>query len=687
MKRIIKNIVNLILAATLLSLPLSAFAIDGDVYAIDFENSELGDVSDNGDGIFDADSWGKCSEKKIVGDNKNKMFYYAKDSGERGQGTFSKSFDTAFSADLGYSVEFKLKSDSGKKKLFKLLNGDGGEIASLQFGTYENSVINETEKELANNADGNFHSYKFTVNSGKLSFFYDGAEIVNEISCQSASCDLEKIQFALQGGRTENHIYLDDLVVYSNENPVPAGVKIAYADNTLTLTAAEDCAIYYTTDLSYPDTSSNKYSNPIAVESETYIKAIAVNKNGVKSVCVFGGPYDYIAPPDPFDSEITPYLSDKMYLVDFEDKTAGTIPANVVFDADYGLCEERKFEKIDGNMTAKISKQLSSITTDAWLQHTFSESYSGNYTFEFSAKQTVERSKVLKLSTSGDSFYFTLEIGTADKVSVNGASASTPNNLDGNFHHYKLVFCENGDVYFYYDGEQIEGEFSVTPEKTLGRYRFSVGGTVTEGEINTLWLDNIMVYETENPIPQMPVFSKKSGETEYNTELSISAEEDCAIYYTLDGKAPKLTPEYRYTEPVKIDSDGLNVKAIAVRANGNYSATAVSGAYSLINENRIIRLTENPFSVTDASLVENVNITLFSLENNKKVKLVLALYKGNKLLKEGISFEEVTLKKGLNENLAVKINKNTQADKGVLYIWEENSSSFYPITQPWILRR
>lgn len=687
MQRLIKNLsISIIVMATY---QIFAFSANANYCVMDFEQADIGDVSDGGDGLFDADNWGKCLKKEIIGDETNKLFYFEKDSAERGQGLFSKTFDDEFMSDEGYSVEFRLKSDFQKDKVLKLINSNGAEFLNFKFGTGSNVKINERDCVMENSDDGELHSYKFIVNSNSdISFIFDGSTILDDLPSET-NCNLSKIQLAVQGNRSENNIYIDDIVVSSLSAPVPDKVSVIYKDNQIFMSAQSDCDIYYTTDLSYPGETADLYTGAINVEQLMYVKAVAVNKDGVRSVCAFAGPYEYIEPPNPFDSEITPQLSDKMYIVDFEDKQEGTISPKVVFDGDYGLCLERLFVKDNNNMCAKVSKRLTSAATDAWLQYTFpdDETYSGNYVMEFSAKQTVARSKALKLSSSaGDDYYFNFVFGDKDKASVNGASVSIPNNLDGSFHHYKFVITENGKVEFYYDGSKAEGEFACPMEKSLKKYRFAVGGTETEGEPNALWIDNIMIYEAADPVPAMPVLSQKADEVEYGTEITLSADDDCAVYYTLDGTIPQFKPEFLYKEPIKITSEGIGIKAVAVRANGNYSACTVSGSYLLINRNKLIALTENPFFVDDPAKVEAAEISLFSLEENKKITVVLALYEDTKLLYDGIRFRQVTLNSGLNENISIDIEKNECANRAVVYIWEEKDDQFYPIMGTWELK-
>ena len=94
----------------------------------------------------------------------------------------------------------------------------------------------------------------------------------------------EKISELL--GECEYESVLNAFPEYICEKPEFSLPEGAYEEvQQISLSAAEG-DIYYTTDGSEPDTSSEKYSTPILVQEEgdTVIKAIAVNKKGIPSL-------------------------------------------------------------------------------------------------------------------------------------------------------------------------------------------------------------------------------------------------------------------------------------------------------------------------------------------------------------------------------------------------------------------
>ncbi len=664
-------------------LPAYAAPQGTDKFAEDFDAA-----AEVPDGLFG--ELKNCSEYKVITEDFNNYLYISKDETKPAAASAGRGFEGVFEAENGYAVEFSASFTVAKSKVLRLLDENEDEILKMEFGKASGNSLQDGAVDLPDNTDGEFHSYKIVVNpSGTAELYYDGAKLEGDFSAYG-SADMKALRFMIAGGRGENSICLDNIAVYALNDPVTAApvISVDRENNKIELTAEENSKIYYTTDRSYPTENSRLYIGKIDITDGMYIRAAAFSESGSKSFGVYGGPYSYYIKPE---EPIEPQLDDGMYIEDFENRDEVSdflTRPGYVFDADYGLSAKRKIVKENNNKYAVISRSLSGIDTDAWLQHTFpeGETYEGSYVFEFSAKQTAARPKLLRFSSSaGDAYYFDLSFGSRDSGTVGGKAVELPNNLDGKFHDYKLVIHESGEAEFYYDGEKADGKFSIAADKVLKKYRFSLGGRETEGEQNELSIDNICVSRFSAPFPSMPQFSVKSGEVEYNSEIELSADEDCAIFYTLDGSYPEFIPENKYRAPIVIDSADMYIKAVAVRENGNYSACAIGGAYTPINENGIVRLTENPFRAGSAGAVDGAYVDLCSLEDGLEITLVLALYKGDKLL-GGIKTQEYTLSKGVNPNLTVSADREESADIARLYIWNRNSGDFKPLTDCWELK-
>ncbi len=68
-------------------------------------------------------------------------------------------------------------------------------------------------------------------------------------------------------------------------------------------------------------------------------------------------------------------------------------------------------------------------------------------------------------------------------------------------------------------------------------------------------------------IVAVPTTSEKPGDFEEAVELMLLAQDDCIIYYTIDGSTP-TNNSIQFTDSIKIEKDTVTVKAIAVNEIG-----------------------------------------------------------------------------------------------------------------------
>ncbi len=68
-------------------------------------------------------------------------------------------------------------------------------------------------------------------------------------------------------------------------------------------------------------------------------------------------------------------------------------------------------------------------------------------------------------------------------------------------------------------------------------------------------------------IVEIPTTSEKPGDFDEAVELMLLAQDDCTIYYTVDGSTP-TNNSIRFTDSIKIEKDTVTVKAIAVNEIG-----------------------------------------------------------------------------------------------------------------------
>lgn len=665
----------------------------GKFYLLDFENKEAGAISNGGDGMFDA-NWGLISQKEIIDETANKAVRIVREPNSNPTAAYLQhTFTGEDIIDGAVGFEFSAKQTVSYAKSFRLYNSETA-FLKFDFGTENTGSINGAAVSLNGNTDGEYHHYKFIISeSGQIEFYYDGKRVVGSFSATS-SVSVNKYWLFMNGNAaTRNDVTLDNIMVYEAASPIPALPEITVGnDGKVSIKSDSNTKIYYTLNCEYPTiTNENLYSEPLTVENGQYVRAIAVNGANTVSAAAWRGPFPIDPDPEPDPDEpsgeiITPVMGEKMYLMDFENEAVGAVPAGGggLFDSDWGLINEREIINEGANKAIKISRTQSDLATAAYLKHTFpaDKIISGALTFEFSARQTEDFSKNIRLYNEAGTAFLNFEFGKKNSGSVNGTSVTLENNLDGKYHHYRLTVSGDGIIKLYYDGAQQGGSFSAADTVEVKRYQLFVNGNQTV--LNSVIIDNITLYEESDPIPQMPAFSIEAGTYPYNTEIALLAEEGAEIYYSTNGSYPILSENHKYTEPIKMNKADMYIRAVAVNENKNVSACAWSGAYIPKNENGIIRLTDVPFGAARPSETDSAAAEIYCLEGGRKITLVLALYKGEKLL--NISMENYTLASGIN-NISCRVERNSAADKARLCIWSPLDEDFAPLTDEWVLTK
>lgn len=76
---------------------------------------------------------------------------------------------------------------------------------------------------------------------------------------------------------------------------------------------------------------------------------------------------------------------------------------------------------------------------------------------------------------------------------------------------------------------------------------------------------NALTVDTDQPVPvKAPVFDPEAGIIEEGQSVTIKADNDAEIYYTLDGSEPTAETGMKYSKPLEITED-VTIKAAAVR--------------------------------------------------------------------------------------------------------------------------
>lgn len=101
-----------------------------------------------------------------------------------------------------------------------------------------------------------------------------------------------------------------------------------------------------------------------------------------------------------------------------------------------------------------------------------------------------------------------------------------------------------------------------------------------------------------------PTFSEDGGDFEGEVNLVITCDDDCQVFYTLDGKNPTISGK-RYTRPIEISEGTTEVKAVAQNEKGEYSEV-VSEKYNVTAK----KMSTPVVSPAAGTYTEQVNITI-----------------------------------------------------------------------------
>lgn len=365
--------------------------------------------------------------------------------------------------------------------------------------------------------------YKLTIN-------------VTNPTTSNAGIDLTSIEFFAPGGGGG--------VTVAKPVITPDGGTFAEAQ-TVTITAGEGCTVFYTTDGTDPTSESTEYTAAFTVSENCTVKAIAYDADDNAS--------SIASAEFSFTTGITS-IAELCALT----PASGTISVTVVFN----------------NWVVTGVKGKNAYFTDGANGvllyqdgHAFEvgDQLTGTATFNLTTYKNAPEITGLKSTTEGVTI-------AAKNVAVNPIP-TTIGQLEKNMQGCVVQLGE-----LTYDGSVFKDEAgaSITPYGTFMTLPTLEKGKTYNVKGVAVWFDKWEIaprtaddFQEVSVLVAAPTITPAGGTYAEPQEVTITAEEGCTIYYTLDGTAPS-DASTQYTAPFTI-SESCTVKAIAYNDDDNAS--------------------------------------------------------------------------------------------------------------------
>ena len=412
---------------------------------------------------------------------------------------------------------------------------------------------------------------------------------------QFKNIDLSKITGVVIGEWNKGSYLIDDVQF---TDVLAKDLKLSASKNTgtyndsfeVTLTAGEGQSIYYTVDGSQPTISSTKYSNSLTIDESMTLKAIVVDNQNISEVYEF----DYII--DHQDNRIyTPVV-----VQTFEDQNnfsaangaSGTIVTNEKHSGEQSLkYVKTKSEaastskgsiKIDFNHAVNAADlkylifyikdtqgsntlQVSLIDTDGkesdfgWRSPSTTKDKWVQYCIKVSDFNKIDKTKIagIRIGEWNAGTYYLDDI-YFDNYLYSGLPSLVPtkpeaNISDGYIFKDRLAVTlkndNNAPMYYTMDGStpnvdstKYSGEIELSKTTTLKTVSFDNGKYSEVVEL---------AYIKDTNIPSDVKADKVAGKYTKPIKVTLSNEDNLAIYYTIDGSTPSKTSS-KYTTPISI---------------------------------------------------------------------------------------------------------------------------------------
>lgn len=471
---------------------------------------------------------------------------------------------------------------------------------------------------------------------------------------QFKNIDLSKITGVVIGEWNKGSYLIDDVQF---TDVLAKDLKLSASKNTgtyndsfeVTLTAGEGQSIYYTVDGSQPTISSTKYSNSLTIDESMTLKAIVVDNQNISEVYEF----DYII--DHQDNRIyTPVV-----VQTFEDQNnfsaangaLGTIVTNEKHSGEQSLkYVKTKSEaastskgsiKIDFNHAVNAADlkylifyikdtqgsntlQVSLIDTDGkesdfgWRSPSTTKDKWVQYCIKVSDFNKIDKTKIagIRIGEWNAGTYYLDDI-YFDNYLYSGLPSLVPtkpeaNISDGYIFKDRLAVTlkndNNAPMYYTMDGStpnvdstKYSGEIELSKTTTLKTVSFDNGKYSEVVEL---------AYIKDTNIPSDVKADKVAGKYTKPIKVTLSNEDNLAIYYTIDGSTPSKTSS-KYTTPISIGETTV-LKAVTYQGDSAGNVMTFKYQYPTVPSEVTASIPETKFtSSKTVELISDIDANIY----------------------------------------------------------------------------
>lgn len=417
----------------------------------------------------------------------------------------------------------------------------------------------------------------------------------------------------------------------------------------VTLTAGEGQSIYYTVDGSQPTISSTKYSNSLTIDESMTLKAIVVDNQNISEVYEF----DYII--DHQDNRIyTPVV-----VQTFEDQNnfsaangaLGTIVTNEKHSGEQSLkyiktkseaaSTSKGSIKIDFNHAVNAADlkylifyikdtqgsntlQVSLIDTDGkesdfgWRSPSTTKDKWVQYCIKVSDFNKIDKTKIagIRIGEWNAGTYYLDDI-YFDNYLYSGLPSLVPtkpeaNISDGYIFKDRLAVTlkndNNAPMYYTMDGStpnvdstKYSGEIELSKTTTLKTVSFDNGKYSEVVELT---------YIKDTNIPSDVKADKVAGKYTKPIKVTLSNEDNLAIYYTIDGSTPSKTSS-KYTTPISIGETTV-LKAVTYQGDSAGNVMTFKYQYPTVPSEVTASIPETKFtSSKTVELISDIDANIY----------------------------------------------------------------------------